>query len=406
LELKWKVHFEVAQIEERAAELAAVGVHRRTGLYLALARDSLLKRARVAYVRSFLDCPNILRWKVWLAGSRLELSAGRIEEVYKLLKLAFAAVPDKSLAHVYLEASRVEEYLGKIDIARKLLRKARGEVRGEWKVYLESILIEARTGDLRGAVAEAEQALAVHPGTGRLWAILVQLTHRIASVQLTPELKKRWQEMWFTVNRHQTETVTDKVASEERAMVKVNLDDMPETRSALCILESDFASLKYAMEQTVLRRALGAVPKSGEVWCEGARVHLNPFLIHSFDLSKAQRYLDFAIKFTPQYGDTFIEYLRVELLVQVVLPVVLGKLGIAVEPFLRRFLCADPEADTSILVKDDRLSLGLLDASPREVGIARDERKVFVRQLLRLQADFTSAVCSFQDIVMDSLLRR
>ena len=45
----------------------------------------------------------------------------------------------------------------------------------------------------------------------------------------------------------------------------------------------------------VLRRALGEVPKSGEVWCEAARLHMDP-LSSYFDLGRANQYLDFAIQ--------------------------------------------------------------------------------------------------------------
>ena len=40
---------------------------------------------------------------------------------------------------------------------------------------------------------------------------------------------------------------------------------------------------------------------------------MNP-LSSKFNLARARQFLDFAIKFTPQYGDSFIEYLRLELL--------------------------------------------------------------------------------------------
>ena len=56
-------------------------------------------------------------------------------------------------------------------------------------------------------------------------------------------------------------------------------------------------------------QALKEVPKSGEVWCEGARIHLNP-LSKAFDLETAGKYLGFAVQFTPQYGDSFMECLR------------------------------------------------------------------------------------------------
>lgn len=45
------------------------------------------------------------------------------------------------------------------------------------------------------------------------------------------------------------------------------------------------------------------------MWCEGARIHLNP-LSKAFDLEIAGKYLGFAVQFTPQYGDSFMECLR------------------------------------------------------------------------------------------------
>ena len=51
------------------------------------------------------------------------------------------------------------------------------------------------------------------------------------------------------------------------------------------------------------------VPKSGEVWCEAARLALNPTMPF-FTLAKAQLFLKYAIQFTPQYGDSFLEFIR------------------------------------------------------------------------------------------------
>lgn len=43
------------------------------------------------------------------------------------------------------------------------------------QVFLESLLLEVRAGNLQAATEQAERALAVHSGTGRLWAMLIQL---------------------------------------------------------------------------------------------------------------------------------------------------------------------------------------------------------------------------------------
>jgi hypothetical protein len=118
-------------------------------------------------------------------------------------------------------------------------------------------MLEIRNGDTARAINLTRLALRQHSGTGRLWACLVQLRHF----------------------------------------------DLGE--------EAQFESLKLA---------LNAVPKSGEVWCEGARIHLNPFA-RTFDLPRARRHLFFATKFTPQYGDGFLETLRLEILEQWLEPV-------------------------------------------------------------------------------------
>ena len=54
------------------------------------------------------------------------------------------------------------------------------------------------------------------------------------------------------------------------------------------------------------RLALRYVAKSGEVWCEGARIFLDPACSY-FDPRSARVALNFAAFFTPQYGDIFIE---------------------------------------------------------------------------------------------------
>ena len=57
-----------------------------------------------------------------------------------------------------------------------------------------------------------------------------------------------------------------------------------------------------------LKKASHAVLKSGEVWCEAARMYLNPFS-RSFGVSISSKYLDVATKFTPQHGGRLLEAL-------------------------------------------------------------------------------------------------
>ena len=241
------MHFELAQMEERL------------GAY---------DRARDAYAASIHACPLNLRWKVWLSGARMELLSGeaaRVAVARALLARALDEVPKKMRCMVLLEQSRMHEFVGDLPAARAVLRAAQVEARLEWKVFLESVLLELRAGRIDAAIAEARAALEVHNGTGRLWAILIQMC------QKQPHAPGRR-------------------------------------------LGHTQGSLKE--QWSIFRTAIKSVPKSGEVWCEGARICLNPYAPRYFNLKAAKRFLNFAHTFTPQYGDSFIEYLRLKMIIE------------------------------------------------------------------------------------------
>lgn len=291
-ELVWKFHLEVAQFYESAGDAKA-------------ARRSLGLSAR--------SCPQNLLWRVWLAGARMELfmkggekasktspsgqsaktqaakdakntsssATGAVqaqvsgEEQIKvsrrLLVKAAKSVPKKMQSIVWLEISRVEEYVGGVEEARYVLQKAKRETKNEWKVFLELILLEMRHGNYEEAIKETRAALAVHPSAGRLWAVLIQAHHFLHYDK-------------FELNSNGGNGEGSNGSNNEG----------------------------FEITKKVFNEALNEVPKSGEVWCEGARLAL-----HAGLLNDARRYLSFAVELTSQYGDTTIEFLRLKLLEQV-----------------------------------------------------------------------------------------
>ena len=78
-------------------------------------------------------------------------------------------------------------------------------------------------------------------------------------------------------------------------------------RSSVSYLERFFCRM-FGPDAAMLafHDALKHVAKSGEVWCEGARIYMNPTSSH-FHLLNASKCLNYAVFFTPQYGDSFIE---------------------------------------------------------------------------------------------------
>jgi tetratricopeptide (TPR) repeat protein len=232
-ELVWKFHAEMASLYERASEVG-------------LARKSLSLCER--------SIPDPLLWKVWSHGARIELAFNNEKVARRLLMQAFQGVPKKMQSQVLLDWAHFEEILGNRDRARYILDKAIFETQNDWKVMLELVLLELRSGRIDSAIEAAKSALAIHPSTGRLWSVLIQLEH----------LR--------------------------------NYNDP--------ILAAPFAVFKEALQE---------VPKSGEVWCEGARL-----AIHAGRLEEARKFLDFSLHFTPQYGDSvrssaasFVKFCRI-----------------------------------------------------------------------------------------------
>lgn len=316
-ELVWKVHFEQAQIEERAATVVAQSQSVATNTPIEECLDALLDSARKCFVLSMMACPSNLRWKIFLAGARMELNAGKIDTVKALLRQAHMEVPEKSRYHVFLECCRLEEFTGSVDAARKILTIARSSIKNEWKIYLESVLVEARDGNLTTAIFIADEALRMDSGSGRLWALLLQLVHRI-----------EWKQS-MVKKLHCSTLSENSFKSSMNKYVQVP------------------AGYTIPSKFNVLYRALQVVPKSGEVWCEGARVLLNPLSLDIFDPCQAFKFLSFAIMFTPQYGDSFVEYVRLEMLMQVILPRMLTLLGIPSAAFFGLLGTHDVESDFS-----------------------------------------------------------
>jgi len=129
-------------------------------------------------------------------------------------------------------------------------------VKQEWKVYFEAVMLEIRNGFFKEAEESVKASLVIHNATGRLWATLIQLQH---------------------------------------ARSKTSVDFEETYRTFI--------------------KSLNEIPKSGEVWCEGARLHMNSNPCNQYyDLDMARKYLEFAIQFTPQYGDSFLEMLKLTMI--------------------------------------------------------------------------------------------
>ncbi len=388
-ELTWRVHFEKFQAEERAAEIAAKGLFEQcTGFSLLACRRYMFANCRRSLTQSLLLCPSNLRWKLLLVGARLELGLGNIGTARNLIQRSFQEVPSKSKASVYIECSRMEEYVGNFDVARSILIFAKHQLQNDWRLCLESVLLEARRGNMLAAINLAKQAASLHPGTGRIWALYIQLNHR-------------WERgAEFLLNRRVY----------LQSLIDVLLDGPSgnhgqTSNEDLEILQKlSFMSPK----DIIIRKAIMEVPKSGEVWCEQGRCRLNPFLLDDFDMAAAQQSFAFAIQFTPQYGDTFIELLRLELLSQVILRYMCDEVVyVPFNSFILHVMFHDHESDTFVkALEQTRATASSCNFDLMCSTAMRANRRKNMLSIFQLKFDFEKKLEPSKQHGFPQLLRR
>ena len=313
------------KVQMEAAQAIERAAHLAVSVDSSIDLNSRLEDTRSRFARTIISCPDNLCWKVWLAAGRMELSGGRYEQARKLCLKSLSVVPSKGKPSVLLECVKLEEFVGNIDLARAIMEKTKFDFNSDWKVWLQNVMLEARNGNRALAIKLAQEGLLEHSGTGRLWATLIHL------------------------------------------------------------YEPDGEKLQFQ----ALKKALRSVPKSGEVWCEAARIHLNP-LSPSFDLPTSNLHLQFATKFTPQYGDSFLETLRHDMIVAV-LETCMPK---SMTAFVRQYESFDFDSKEELIQKMvDAIQMIILDFESNQ----KQNKKVINNTLSKLDTGQLELRCSIAD---------
>ena len=214
-----------------------------------LASRNQIREMRLLLAESVAYCASKQRYKLLLTAAVNELTHGDQAMTPLLFNYALENAPYKARPLVSLLIAKMFELNRDYEGADKLFNKCIKEYSAEWRVYLEYAHFQVHRNRINEAIKILDKALCEHQGSGRLWAFRVQL--------------------------------------------------------------EAYNGIKQQLE--VLKTSIKNVPKSGEVWCEAARIAMNP-LTPYFSTEAARQYLEFAYRFTPQHGDTLVEMLRVELL--------------------------------------------------------------------------------------------
>jgi la-related protein 1 len=162
---------------------------------------------------------------------------GDLRQARETIERCCQEVPQKQMSMALLEYAKYFEMVDQVDRARLVMSQAKHLVKAEWKLYFEAVMLEFRQGNFKEAETLVTESLEVHFATGRLWATLIQMQHARAK------------------------TVDD-----------------------------------FDLVNETFIKALNEIPKSGEVWCEGARLTMSRHPNNKFyDVEKAHDYLEFAL---------------------------------------------------------------------------------------------------------------
>ena len=279
-----------------------------------LARRGHLRIVRPLLAEAVARSSSRQRYKLMLTACIIELMHGDSSLAPLLVDLTVKWTPYKARPMVSILWAKILELNGEYEIAQPLFEKATRDFSAEWRVFLELAQFHVHRNRVDEAIKVIELALKIHEGSGRLWAFRVQLE----------------------------------------------------------------AFIGVEEQINMLRKAINSVPKSGEVWCEAARIALNP-LTEYFNLASAKKYLEFAYRFTPQHGDSLIEMLRIEVLEK-------GPYSDFTE-IKKKFMCSEGNYGLLFIFirhLDERPLTEVFNDALREVqaDIARN-RKVYARAMAR-----------------------
>lgn len=156
------------------------------------------------------------------------------------------------LVSFFTQYAHFLEYTEGFEAALQFLQEKQKEFENNpnlWKLWLESTLLLLRNKQFNRALTEVQNGLEKHPNSGRLWGLYIMLLSQMGH-------------------------------------------------------EEGYEAFK---------KAVFTIPKSGEIWNEGAKIHMNPLSPH-FNLELARKYIEFAQELTPQYIDVNITKILLEIL--------------------------------------------------------------------------------------------
>ncbi|OHS96992.1 hypothetical protein TRFO_36847 [Tritrichomonas foetus] len=136
---------------------------------------SSIKNSRSILSECIVKVPSDQRWRILYNAAMIELLYGDSIIVILILNTAAHFTPEKFAPTVILAMAKVYEINNDISSAMNSYNTLIKNHSGDWRVYLEKSMFLIRFNRRKEALECTKAGLSIHPNTGRLWALRIQL---------------------------------------------------------------------------------------------------------------------------------------------------------------------------------------------------------------------------------------
>lgn len=222
--------------------------------------------------------------RIYFACAEIEMYNRNFKACRFLFSMIYKTAPKELLPKYLREELLMELFSGNVEKARQLLDELhhivqQKKTKGAFSFLIDTALVEDFFGNTDLALQILNDAILSNKFSAKEIKHLYILKLKI-----------------YIRNARMAEGLNE---------AEVTYKKYPET----CYLLIQLRTLNGLDSSQLFFQQLPNNPRSGEHWCEGARLSMNPFSPH-FDLDRAERYLEKALYHTSQDGDIWVEMLR------------------------------------------------------------------------------------------------
>ncbi|KAL0232094.1 hypothetical protein PCE1_003090 [Barthelona sp. PCE] len=266
----------------------------------------ILQQAKLCFLKYFLGGP-----------------VSALQDYCRRIRNAFDSSQRRSRSVVLTAIVRDLEEIGNHQQTALILHTSFLTSSSKWKAALSLSLFLLRRKLYRECAHFLVTVLFGYPASGRLWSILVQVFNcpelTIDDLREFTETKLDFNTVIAKLNDKKPAFTQDLIHHVLSTFDITNVKEIESPIPANVLLKLSLSTnsqdLHLPLNFRLFIDASSQVPKSGEVWCEGARILLNPSS-PLYDPNRALELLTWSISFTPQYGDSFLEAIKAIFLIK------------------------------------------------------------------------------------------